>query len=213
MEIKIDQIGKRFLHGWVFRNLNYTFRNSTVYGIAGRNGSGKSTFLKIISGLLTASEGKIIYEDFDQLIRREDIYRQVNIAAPYSELIEEYTLEELIQFHSQFKSSSLIKSTHDWIELMELRHAASRPVNQFSSGMKQRVKLGLAMYSDGKILILDEPTSNLDEKAKAWFLYHHEKTTTGKVVLIASNESEDFKLAREVIRLDSVNHGVPALQV
>lgn len=201
MEIKIEGLGKRFQHGWVIKDWSKHFVSNKTYGISGRNGSGKSTLLKMISGLLSPSKGTIHYFHNSSEIKREDIYRSVNIAAPYGELIEEYTLEEMVRFHTQFKQSGLLKDLADWILMMGLDQAAKRPIMQYSSGMKQRVKLGLAMYTKGHILILDEPTSNLDEPAKAWFFDHLTKQREDKIVFIASNEKEDFVLCDEVLQL------------
>lgn len=202
MEIEIDQISKRFQHGWVFKDLNHHFKSDSMYGIAGRNGSGKSTFLKIISGLLTPTSGTIVYTHLRQKINRENIYQYINIAAPYIDLIEEFTLEEMVEFHMQFRKTSL-KKPAAWIEIMELGGASKRLLNHFSSGMKQRVRLALALYSEGELLILDEPTSNLDEDAKAWFFQHLVSEGRNKTVLIASNEKEDFKFCAEILRLDT----------
>lgn len=201
MEVEIDQISKRFQHGWVFKNLSHQFKSDQAYGIAGRNGSGKSTFLKIISGLLTPSAGKILYHHPGQKVNRENVYSFLNIAAPYIDLIEEFTLEEMVRFHMRFKSTSL-STVSDWIQVMELGAVSGRLLGHFSSGMKQRVRLALALYSKGDLLILDEPTSNLDEDAKDWFFKHLEQQKKNKVVLVASNEKEDFKFCSEILRLD-----------
>ena len=202
MEVRIDQLGKRYQHGWVFKDLSYIFKSDNIYGVAGRNGSGKSTFLKIISGLLSPSKGRIEYLIDGRLELRENIYSKVNIAAPYTDLIEELDLREMIRFHTKFKDSPVLTTAGQWLEMLELSNASSRPLLQFSSGMKQRVKLGLALYSSGDILLLDEPTSNLDDAAKAWFFTHLAKLRKDKLILIASNEAEDFKYCAEILRLD-----------
>lgn len=201
MEIIVDRLGKRYQHGWVFRNLSFHFQSNSIYGVSGRNGSGKSTFLKIISGLLSPTEGKINYVSNDTSIKREDIYRYINAAAPYTELLEEYTLTEMIDFHTRFKQSDRFSGTKKWIEMMQLESSGNRPMSQYSSGMKQRVKLGLALYSNAKIIFLDEPTSNLDENAKAWFFQHLELQRQNKLIFIASNEEHDFQLCAEKIYL------------
>jgi len=201
MEIIIDRLGKRYQHGWVFRNLSFHFKSNLIYGISGRNGSGKSTFLKIISGLLSPSEGNIEYSSDSTSIKREDVYKYLNVAAPYTELLEEYTLYEMIDFHSGFKPANQSWDTKNWIEMMQLDSSAHRPMSQFSSGMKQRVKLGLALYSKAKIIFLDEPTSNLDENAKTWFFQHLDQQRKNKLVFIASNEEVDFQFCGERIVL------------
>ena len=201
MEITVDRLGKRYQHGWVFRNLSFLFQSNNIYGISGRNGSGKSTFLKIISGLLSATEGKIQYVSGQGSVKREDIYHYLSVAAPYTELLEEFTLAEMIDFHTGFKPSDRFSDTAQWIEMMQLGSAAHRPMVQFSSGMKQRVKLGLALYSKAEIIFLDEPTSNLDENAKDWFFQHLDLQRQNKLIFIASNEEQDFKFCTNRILL------------
>ncbi len=189
MEIEIEQLGKRYQHGWVFQNISHHFESGKVYGIAGRNGSGKSTFLKIISGLLSPSKGNVSYKSSGMSIKREEIYAHISIAAPYTDLIEEYNLKEMITFHSGMKPSDCFTSVQQWIEILDFPHSVVRPLYQFSSGMKQRVKLGLALYSNSDIIILDEPTSNLDEQAKEWFFDQLIKRKEERIILIASNEA------------------------
>ena len=201
MEITVDRLGKRYQHGWVFRNLSFLFQSNNIYGISGRNGSGKSTFLKIISGLLSATEGKIQYASGQGSVKREDIYHYLSVAAPYTELLEEFTLAEMIDFHTGFKPSDRFSDTAQWIEMMQLGSAAHRPMVQFSSGMKQRVKLVLALYSKDEIIFLDEPTSNLDENAKDWFFQHLDLQRQNKLIFIASNEEQDFKFCTNRILL------------
>ena len=202
MEVRIDRLSKRYQHGWVLRDLTHDFGNNRFYGIAGRNGSGKSTFLKIISGLLSPTRGKVSYHLGDQTVSRELIYQEVNVAAPYTDLIEEFTLREMVRFHRRFKPLSGT-GAEDWIEMTGLSKAADRPLAYYSSGMKQRVKLALAMHSRGSLLLLDEPTSNLDDQARSWFFDQLEKQKGNKTVFIASNEAEDFRMCEEVIRLDA----------
>ena len=203
MEIEIDQLGKRFQHGWVFKNLHHLFQSNQIYGVSGRNGSGKSTFLKIVSGLLSPSIGKVNYSHLNQPIKREDIYTHVSIAAPYTDLIEEYNLHEMIAFHISLKPSDVFTSIDQWMDMLEFPTSLTRPLYQFSSGMKQRVKLGLALYSQSDIILLDEPTSNLDESAKAWFFDQLNKRRANKLIFIASNEDLDFKYCSEIISLNS----------
>lgn len=202
MEVRIDHLSKRYQHGWVLRDLTHEFRNNRIYGIAGRNGSGKSTFLKIISGLLSPTRGTVSYYREGQSVSRELIYQEVNVAAPYTDLIEEFTLREMIRFHCRFKPLNGT-GPDAWIEMTGLSKAADRTLAFYSSGMKQKVKLALALYSRGSILILDEPTSNLDENARSWFFDQMERQKGNKTVFIASNEADDFRLCEEVIRLDA----------
>ncbi len=185
MKIHLDHISKRFGKQWIFKKLSHQIESNVSMAICGRNGSGKSTLLKIISGYNTATSGKITYELDGQSIQLEDQITTVNYAAPYQHLLEELTLSEHLEFHFQFKEN-LISHT-EIIERVGLKGAQDKFVGDFSSGMKQRLKLGLALFSKGSLLLLDEPTSNLDEQGIAWYKEEILKKKGRCTIIIASN--------------------------
>ena len=201
MDITVENIGKRYLYEWIFKKINFHFKSATRYAILGTNGSGKSTFLKIISGHLSPSKGTILYQKNDQAIDSDDLYKQVSFAAPYIELIEEFTLIEAIEFHQKFKKFRSNITTNDFLQLIQLEHAASKEIRFFSSGMKQRLKLGLAICSNTSILLLDEPTSNLDEKSIDWYQELLNKFSDKRLILIASNEKRDIQDCEEQLNI------------
>ncbi|MEZ4950825.1 MAG: ATP-binding cassette domain-containing protein [Saprospiraceae bacterium] len=104
MDIRLDEIGKRYRYEWVFKKVNYRFENGRTYALLGPNGSGKSTFLKILIGHLSPTKGKITFSHQDKVIKPDLVYQHLGLAAPYMELLEEFTLEEAITFHAKFKS-------------------------------------------------------------------------------------------------------------
>jgi ABC-type multidrug transport system ATPase subunit len=162
MNIRLSNTGKRFNREWIFRGLDYHFIQGKSYAITGANGSGKSTLLQVIAGALMHSEGTIDFTD-DQNNPLDDslAYANISIAAPYLELIEEMTALEFLSFHASFKK--LIKPINQVLEEVNLHSAANKQIRYFSSGMKQRLKLAQAFFSDTSTLLLDEPTTNLDE--------------------------------------------------
>ena len=194
MNINLENISKRYRHDWIFKSLNYSFKSGQNYGVLGQNGAGKSTLLQLVSGYLSASAGQIHYEYQQKNIAREDIFGYVAAAAPYLSLIEEFNLLETIEFQSQFKTWQNSISTKDILDLIQLPKVANRrPLRQFSSGMRQRVKLALAILSDAPLLLLDEPTITLDTQAIDWFinlLKNHRPAQ--RCVIIASNVENDF---------------------
>src|SRR3982750_2356806 len=147
MTLRAEKLGKRFNRSWIFRDLNYTFQPG-IYAVTGPNGSGKSTLLRVLWGQLPPSTGKIDIQSGDAKIPIEEVYTSLVIAAPYMDLIEEFTLEETLRFHFSFKKLRIAKDVGELIDRLELSHAAKKTVSQFSSGMKQRLKLGLAFFSD-----------------------------------------------------------------
>lgn len=188
MKISIRELGKRFNREWIFRNLTLELTSNTPYVLAGPNGSGKSTLLQILWGQTPPSKGNIQYESDGTILSTENIYKELSIAAPYMDLIEEFTLDEMIRFHFKFKKPQKGTSVDQVIDLMELSHARSKPIGKFSSGMKQRVKLGLAFATHSKLICLDEPCTNLDKKAIEWYHQLLERVPCGTLLILASNQ-------------------------
>lgn len=191
MIVTLHNAGKRYRLDWIFRNLHYTFQRPGRYAVLGPNGSGKSTLLKVLSGHLSPSKGRISFEYNGKLLEPDEIYRSVSYAAPYIELIEEFTLEEALNFHSRLKP--LLPGMHParLYELLALPRASTKEIRFFSSGMKQRVKLALAICSDTPILLLDEPATNLDVQGVEWYKNLIREFAADRLVVIASNDPHD----------------------
>lgn len=192
MRIKLKNIGKRYRQEWIFRGIDYTFEAGKKYAILGHNGSGKSTFTRILTGHLTPTKGKIKFTLNDQKVSVEDIYKYLSLAAPYVDVIEEFTLTEAINFHQKFKPFSPGVTQETILKLLNLNNAENKEIRNFSSGMKQRLKLALAICSDTPLLFLDEPTTNLDKQGTQWYRDLIQNYSKGKTVIIASNVTEDF---------------------
>ena len=201
MEIVLDELGKKFTNEWIFRKLNIHFGEG-VHAVTGPNGSGKSTFLLLLSGLQPATEGKIIYKENHKIIPPDKIYKYLAIAAPYLELIEELTLAELFNFQVKFKKFHPALSLAEFVDKVQLPKSKNKSISFFSSGMKQRVKLGLSMYSSCPFLLLDEPTSNLDKEGCNWYKNEIIKNISQKLVLIASNIPAEYDfLTQNIIKI------------
>ena len=153
MQIILQNIGRRFNRDWIFRNIDYTFTQGETYAILGPNGSGKSTLLQILNGSLTPSAGILSYSMDDKPVEVETVYKQLSLAAPYLELIEEFTLDEMADFHFKFKPYLPGMDKEGLISLLNLEGSKNKAIKYFSSGMKQRLKLALAFCSDTPMLI------------------------------------------------------------
>lgn len=186
MKIDLTGTGKKFNTEWIFRDLSYSFEKDNAYAILGRNGSGKSTLLQVIAGSIHPTAGKVSYSKEGQEIPVEKIFQHLTIVAPYQELIEEFTLREMVEFHFYFKSpvpGATVQSIIDRIGFRDSR----KTIRFFSSGMKQRVKLILALFSDVSIVLLDEPTMNLDEAGTNWYLELISEMAKNRIILVCSN--------------------------
>jgi ABC-type multidrug transport system ATPase subunit len=191
MKINLEHIGRRFNREWIFSDVNYVFETGTSYAILGANGAGKSTFLQLISGSLSSSEGVISYSKEGALLNSELVFEHLSMAAPYLELIEEFTLNELIDFHFQFKKYRSGLDRLQLIELMGLKRSEYKAIKHFSSGMKQRVKLALAFCSDTEMILLDEPASNLDQQGLEWYLSLVKEFSADRMLIICSNQIQE----------------------
>lgn len=200
MQIILTDTGKRFNREWIFRHISHVFDSGKCYAITGANGSGKSTLLQVIAGSLTYNEGRVQYQMPSFQCPENDQYKHISMAAPYLELIEEMTANEILSFHRSFKLLNV--SNERALELIQLSADADKQVRYYSSGMKQRLKLALAFFSNTPVLFLDEPTTNLDAEGVA--LYHELITnfTKDKLVIVSSNNSQEYHFCEEVIEME-----------
>ena len=199
--ILAEGLSKRFNREWIFKNLSYTFHSGKTYAITGPNGSGKSTLLQVLWGQLPQTSGSLVYSTANKTIPLEEIFSSVSIAAPYMDLIEEFTLEEQIRFHFRMRTIRSGFTFESILDKLYLTHARSKSISNFSSGMKQRLKLGMAFYTEANALFLDEPGTNLDEQAFTWFQDNLKQLPKDRLVFIASNQRNEYPEDAEVLNL------------
>lgn len=191
VNITVDKAGKKFYKDWIFRDVDISLKADDSLAILGPNGSGKSTLLQMLAGIVTPSEGKITHSFDNRKLEPLQVFHYIGFASPYLELIEEFTLEEIVHTHFKFKKPVTNFSTADIIAITELDQSAGKVFKYFSSGMKQRVKLTLALLSDAPLILLDEPASNLDKSAVKWYRSLIEKYAGGKLIVVCSNHQPD----------------------
>ena len=196
-QISLIDAGKRFNKDWIFQSLNVAFEQGQHYALIGNNGSGKSTLLQILSGYTTLSKGTIEWNNADS----QTAYDQISIAAPYLELVEELTTIEHFKFHATFKSLIDTLSIQEMIQLIGLENATHKQIRYFSSGMKQRLKLALAIFSTSPLLLLDEPCSNLDKEGYALYKELIQKYAMHKLIIVGSNDPEEYAFCTQQINL------------
>jgi len=202
MKIMLQNIGKRFNDEWIFKNLNYDFETGNNYAILGANGSGKSTLLQVLAGSSIPSVGKLVYSN-GKAIEDENIFRHISFCAPYLELIEEFTFPEIIRFQSKMKKFQKTISEKEILKIAFLDDSANKQIKYFSSGMKQRAKLALSVLSDTPVLLLDEPTSNLDSNGVEWYKSLICDYSSDKLIIVCSNNQKDeFSFCNKEIRVE-----------
>jgi ABC-type multidrug transport system ATPase subunit len=197
MKIMLIDAGKRFNRDWIFRHLQYEFLPRQHYAITGPNGSGKSTLLQVIAGAMAISEGTVQYTD----IPPDQAYRHFAFSAPYLELIEEMTATEFLRFHTAFKPFLPSLSIAAILDAVGLENAAHKQVRFFSSGMKQRLKLAQALFSDTSVILLDEPCTNLDIEGIALYRRLIRKYSADRLVIISSNDPQEYDFCEKAINI------------
>lgn len=211
MKINLNNIAKRYNYEWIFRKVNLAFDSKHNYVVIGANGSGKSTLLKVIAGNLIPSEGTIEYHINNKKVDEEDIFKHLSYASPYLDLLEEFTLTESIEFQAQFKPFGDNLTTEQIIELIQLEKNKNKQLKDYSSGMKQRVRLALAILADTPLLLLDEPTSNLDKASIEWYQNLVQQHAKNKLIIVCSNEqTHEYPFCDQQINIeDFKNKGLP----
>lgn len=200
MKINLESVSKAFGYQPVFKDITYSFESGNSYAILGANGSGKSTLVKSIIGYLTPSAGKISWEDENSKSIHPDHYCQyISLVAPYVDVIEELTLKEFLEFHFSFCT---VNNTNKVLESTGLSKHQNKSLKLFSSGMKQRVKLASQIYSNKPVIVLDEPTSNLDSEGKEWFQSLMMEIKNNAIILLASNEPSEYNFCDYQLKME-----------
>jgi ABC-type multidrug transport system ATPase subunit len=201
ISISLKEIGRRFNRDRIFKGVDYTFTSGNSYAVLGPNGSGKSTLLQVVNASLSPSAGKIDYTINGALLEPEDVFKHISLAAPYMELIEEFSLAEMVGFHFKFKPYLPGFDSAKVIDLLDMPGTKNKLIKYFSSGMKQRLKLALAFCADTPMLLLDEPTSNLDKQGINWYLNLIQQFAQGRLVIICSNQEHEYNFCDQQIRI------------
>lgn len=201
MRIQLGNVGKRFNSEWIFKNVNFRFEDAGKYAVTGPNGSGKSTFLLLIAGFILHNKGTISYVQNETEISPEKINQYVSLAAPYLEVVEEMTLNEFFHFHFKMKpaiESMDFKEMAEWVDLKDSFH---KQIRYYSSGMKQRVKLAQAIFSNVPVILLDEPLTNLDKAGNDMYYRLIEKFAADRLVIVSSNDEREYSFCKEQLKI------------
>ncbi len=203
-KLTVDNLTKTFGRRIIFKDLSYSFENNHIYGVAGRNGSGKSTFVKIIANIISPTKGKVSHNINNKEIELEKLANHIGFVAPYLVLYDEFSAIENLYYFCKIRG---IQYNIDFAKLMlkdvDLYDRRNDLVKTYSSGMKQRLKYAFALIHSPSLLILDEPTSNLDTYGKDMvynFIKEYGKT---KLVIVASNEKSDLKECSQIIEIEN----------
>lgn len=202
MIIKISNLSHHFNFNYLFKEISCTINSGDRFAVLGPNGSGKSTFLRIILGQLKGAEGQVSYHDGSDLMDHAIVYKRIMLVSPALDLIEDFTLIEQMQFHFNLVKIKQGYSIDSIIDSINMAKQKDKYLKNFSSGMLQRLKLALAFYTDVDVLLLDEPTSNLDQTWINWYQEEIKKLKNQSIV-VASNDEREYAFCDQKIVLES----------
>jgi|TARA_R100000005_G_C4996363_1_gene203214 ABC-type multidrug transport system ATPase subunit len=202
ISLQADQLAKKFNAHSIFSDLSFS-HSEGILGVSGANGSGKSTLLKCLSYLLRPNSGDIIWKKDEQIMNQKEVKAHIGYAAPYINLYAELSVFENLKF--LVEAGGIPAKTGELINLLErvqVPHLKDQLFGSLSTGQQQRAKLAASLVRNPKILMLDEPGSNLDEKGHALVsTIVKEASASGALVFLASNDPNEISLCDSVIEL------------
>ena len=194
--LKVENIGKHYLSQWLFRNISFNLNTGESIAITGHNGSGKSTLLQIVYGLVQQSEGALFFNE--RSIEKPELV--FSMTTPSLELPMDFSMNDILAFYQSLNKISIDSEVFGQQSMFSTKQM-KQPLKNFSSGMLQRFKTALCLYSDSPILLLDEPLSNMDSKGEKWYQNCINEIKDNKIILFAGNQKEEIELATNLIEI------------
>jgi ABC-type multidrug transport system ATPase subunit len=202
--IEVENISKKYEQSIIIRDFSQLFEAHQQYALLGANGAGKSTLLQMLYGYIQVGKGKIIYTlDGKELVSGDEA-SHISFAAPYLDLMDDFTAKEMLQIHFQFKKIYNPFSFDDVLASVGLSQSVDKAIRNFSSGMKQRLKLALAFFSQSEALFLDEPCTNLDADGLKVYQNLIQNMLKDRMLIIASNQPVEYEFCKHHIQVAAV---------
>ncbi len=189
MRIEFQHVSKRYGFQHILKDLNYVFEEKGTYAIYGPNGSGKSSVLQLIAGIQSPNKGTINRTLAGKTLSLDEVPTLLSFSAPYMELPDELTYPELLNMHFRFRKSIIPEAKKYIAE--QLGYDPTKQIRNYSSGMKMRLKLILALTTDSELILLDEPTANFDEQGIEWYKLLLLELRKERTLIIASAQPSD----------------------
>jgi len=203
MTLTVDKVAKEFNRRSIFRDVSFSLSQGQSLAITGRNGSGKSTLIKVIAGLLSATRGTVAYTVDGNSLNVEDLRYHIGLVSPYLQLYDEFSGSENLELLSKIRSDlgSDSKRIQEVLEAVGLWERRSDYVRTYSSGMKQRLKYAFAVLHRPSLLLLDEPTSNLDQNGITMVAQVVAEQNRSGILIVATNDADEAAWCSSSIEL------------
>lgn len=201
--LKAVNLTRKFDRRPIFKDVNFELTMGSATAITGRNGSGKSTLIKIIANLLIQSSGELNLFSGTEKIKKENIYKYIGFVSPYLNLYDEFTGYENLKIISDIRGWGH-ENIDTVLTCVGLIHRKNDLLKIYSSGMKQRLKIAFAILHNPKVLLLDEPTSNLDLDGISVVDDIAAEYKKDRILIIATNDAHERSLCSNEINLNEI---------
>lgn len=207
--LRSENISKIYNRKTIFKNVTFAISEGTAFAITGKNGSGKSTLVKILCGVLSPTKGSISLTVDEQQVLYPDYYPHIGLVSPYLNMYEEFSAEENLNFIKKIRGldSTVDKFAEELLIEFGIYDHRKKEVRNYSSGMKQRLKYCAALLHKPPLLVLDEPSSNLDEFGIAAVRNRMKLQKLKGVLLFATNDKDDLQYADNICEIGQLNSG------
>jgi heme exporter protein A len=202
LKLDVKNLAKRFGHRPVFQDISFSLDYGSSIAVVGPNGSGKSTMLRLIAGLLMPTSGEAVFYENNKRLDFDRLRRKMAMVAPYLSLYSSLTAAENLRFFSEVDGLRIDRQKiEEILARVGLENRADDRVGEYSSGMHQRLKYAVALLKNPEILIIDEPSTNLDENGRKIVYDAINAIRKDCIVIVATNEKEEYSLAEGICQL------------
>ncbi len=202
ISISINDVSKKFGERTALRKVSANAASGRVLVVTGQNGTGKSTLLKVVAGLIRPSTGEVRYSDGTSTRDAARFRDRIGFISPELALYEELTALDNLAFFAGLKGvQDPVAAGEALLKRVGLLDRADDPLGSFSSGMKQRVKFCFSLVNDPDVWLIDEPTANLDDPGKELAYSLISERRGRSAIIIATNEKEEVPLGDEAVIL------------
>ena len=198
--IEVEGLSKSFNRREVVHDLSMQVKRGSIYGFLGPNGSGKTTTIRMLCGLLTPDKGRGTCLGYDILTETDKIKRQVGYMTQRFSLYQDLSVRENLEFVARlYDVPDPLGAAHAMVERLGLKGREEQLAGSLSGGWKQRLALGACTLPNPKLLLLDEPTAGVDPKARREFWNEiHALTSDGLTVLVSTHYMDEAERCHEI---------------
>ena len=198
MEVEVKNYSKKLKGRNVLDNVSYKFEGGNIYGLYGRNGSGKTMLMRAVAGLIFPTSGEVIIDG--KVLHKEIIFpKDMGVIIENMELMPQYDAYDNLKILGKIRKTATDDDINSTLEKVGLHDVKGKKVRTYSLGMKQKLAIAQAIFEHPKLLLLDEPTNALDEESindiRKLLLELKEK---GVLIIVASHNKEDIELLSDV---------------